>query len=357
MNMYEVKNLIRRLDRNDMPDKRDIVKALSLSAGKGMEILLEHANRVRSEYVGDDILVRGIVEFSNRCGNRCSYCGINRNNTGLKRYDLTREEILDSISAIASAGIKTVILQSGESDKLDPVWMMDLIVEIKERFDMAITLSVGEKSCEEYRMWKNAGADRYLLKIETSNAELYRKLHPGMYLENRSKCLLDLIGLGYQTGSGSLVGLKGQTPEMLAEDIIFFKKYGFDMLGIGPFIPHPRTLLKKEPAGSADLALKMVAAARIVTKNTHIPATTALSRFGDDTSLRALNGGANVVMLNFTPESVKNFYEIYPRADVMGGPGWQRLNDVKKLALSAGRDITLEKGDSLKLADGRYANV
>jgi biotin synthase len=165
------------------------------------------ADEVRSRYVGDGIVLRGIVEFSNFCRGTCAYCGLNRDNTTLSRYRMTKEQILESVNDIAEAGIKTVVLQSGEDTCLDPFWLARVIEDIKDEFEVAVTLSVGERNTEEYRLWKRAGADRYLLKIETTNPTLYSSLHPGMSLKNRRRCLSDLDSLGYQTGSGSIVGL------------------------------------------------------------------------------------------------------------------------------------------------------
>ena len=213
---------------------------------------------------------------------------------------------------IDRAGVKTAILQSGESEGVDTSWLREIIEEIKGRFDIAVTLSVGERSYRDYKIWKDAGADRYLLKIETSQKKLYDSLHAGSSFENRLRCLEYLRCLGYEVGSGNIVGLRGQTMSSIAEDIIFFKKEDFDMIGIGPFIPHPETELAGEAKGAADAALKVLALTRIVTKNTNLPATTALGSMERDFRIDGLKAGANVLMHNFTPAKYRRLYEIYP---------------------------------------------
>ncbi len=276
--------------------------------------LFDAANKVRIKHKGRRILFRGIVEFSNICNNCCAYCGISRLNKELERYFMKDKEILSSVKRIALSGIGTVVLQSGETDSLDDDWLAWIIRKIKKTHDnMAVTLSVGEKSRSSCKKWKDSGADRYLLKIETSNPELYHALHPGMSLENRKRCLSDLKELGYETGSGTMVGLPQQTLLDIARDILFFYRSGFEMIGTGPFIPHKKTPLKNEPAGDIDLVLKTLSATRIVMKDINIPATTAVgSLSAKDHRFEALECGANVIMPNFTPLPYSDLYEIYP---------------------------------------------
>ncbi len=248
--------VLKRVFAAQIPDADDIEFLLSLENQDDIAELFHYADTVRKKYVGDDVLLRGLVEFSNYCRNSCFYCGLNRYNTNLKRYRLDDEQILGAVKKIADANIKTVVLQSGQDDGLDVYRFRDLIEKIKDGFDMAVTLSVGERSYEDYKLWKEAGADRYLLKIETSDKELFNSLHTNKSFENRLQCSRNLKSLGYQNGSGCLVGLKGQTIRSLANDIIFFKKENFDMIGIGLFIPHEATLLGNEPLGNLKLALK-----------------------------------------------------------------------------------------------------
>ncbi len=345
----ELQYVLNQLYEAEVPDKADIELALNLREQTQISRLYEFADDVRRRHVGDGILLRGIVEFSNRCGNACAYCGLNRNNTKLQRYHLTTDELLDSVKLIAEQGIKTIVLQSGENTDLDINWLAEAILEIKRRYDMAITLCVGERSIDDYRLWKQAGADRYLLKIETTSAELYGSLHPEMSFQNRLRCLEDLRMLGYQVGSGNIIGLPGQTTAHIAEDILFFAKGSFDMLGIGPLIPHPATPLSDSPIGNIELVLKTVAVTRIVTKDAHLPATTAVGSVnGNDYRQLALMAGANVMMPNFTPMPYRLLYEIYPgKRCVTETPGLCGPC-LDTMARAIGRTIDYSRGDSLK---------
>jgi biotin synthase len=351
-----LQTVLNRLYAADVPDKADVEYALSLSDAAQMAELFAFADDIRKKHVGDGILLRGIVEFSNYCGNTCKYCGLNKTNTTLSRYKLTDKQILDCIEQIANSRIGTVVLQSGEQAELDAHWLAGIIREIKTRFDIAITLSVGERPFDDYAMWKEAGADRYLLKIETTNRQLYQNLHPQMSFDNRLKCSRDLKTLGYQNGSGNIIGLPGQTISDIAEDILFFARERFDMIGIGPFIPHPATALSASPAGEVNMVLKAIAVTRIVTKDAHLPATTAIGSLnGTDHRPAALTAGANVMMPNFTPQPWRQLYEIYPgkRCSTEAPGTCGPCIDIMAEAL--GRTIDLSRGDSLKKKRNRCA--
>lgn len=269
------------------------------------------ADRVRRKYVGDEVHLRGLIEFSNYCKQNCLYCGLRRDNKNLKRYRLEEEQIIQFAKKASDLGYKTVVLQSGE----DPYYTIDkmeyIISEVK-KFDLAITLSIGEKTFEEYKAYKEAGADRYLIRIETTDKDLYKKLDPNMDWENRLQCLRDLKKLGYEVGSGCLVGLPEQTLESLADDILFFQSIGADMIGIGPFIPNQDTPLGSAEVGSFELALKVMAVTRLLLKDINIPATTAMETLNANGRIIALQCGANVVMPNVTQGDYRKFYEIYP---------------------------------------------
>lgn len=332
-----------------MPGKADVEYALSLNDPAQMAELFAFADEIRRRHVGNGILLRGIVEFSNYCSNTCEYCGLNKTNTTLARYKLTDKQILNCIGQVANSGIGTVVLQSGEQADLDSYWLAGIIREIKARFDIAITLSVGERPFDDYALWKEAGADRYLLKIETTNRQLYQKLHPQMSFDNRLKCSKDLGMLGYQNGSGNIIGLPGQTISDIADDVLFFAGQRFDMIGIGPFIPHPATALSDCPPGDVEMVLKTVAVTRIATKDAHLPATTAIGSLnGNDHRPAALRAGANVLMPNFTPQPWRQLYEIYPgkrcstEAPGTCGPC------IDMMATAIGRTIDLSRGDSLR---------
>lgn len=349
MNIPEVQSVLERVYSATMPDCGDIEFLLSLENDNDIDILFNFSDSVRKEFVGDEILLRGLVEFSNYCRNTCFYCGLNKNNTKLQRYRLTDEQIMSAVKEIADAKIKTVVLQSGEDDALDANWLKDLIEQIKSHFDIAVTLSVGERSYEVYKLWKQAGADRYLLKIETTDNDLYRSLHSQMSFESRLECSGNLRKLGYQNGSGCLVGLKGQTVKSLAQDIIFFKKENFEMIGIGLFIPHQATPLKNEPVGNLKLTLKVIAVTRIVTKNTNMPATTAIGSIGDsDARLLALKAGANVLMPNFTPQPYRKLYEIYPGKRCTFEQSGSCIDCLEGMANSINRSINYSRGDVYK---------
>lgn len=345
---FEVRKILNRIYEADIPQKDDLIYLLSLGKVSDLETVFNFADEVRKKFMGEGIFLRGVVEFSNYCKNSCLYCGLNKNNVKLKKYRLSEKEIFEAVAKISEQKIKTVVLQSGEDDEIDPKWISRIISGIKSKFDIAVTLSVGEKDVSDYRLWRKAGADRYLLKIETTDKTLYKKLHPGMSFANRIRCLKDLRNLGYEVGSGIIVGLKNQTIGSIADDIIFFKKEEFDMIGIGPFIPHKKTKLGAEKTGSVNLTLKTVALTRIVTKNSNIPATTALGSLDKDYRISGLKAGANVLMPNFTPLPYRKLYEIYPgKRCVNESPGLCAPCLLKK-AGSIGRFIDYSKGDSFK---------
>jgi len=341
--------VLERIYAAEMPDRADLETVLRATDDGQLDLLFDFADRVRREFVGDGVLLRGIIEFSNICRNTCQYCGLNRSNVRLQRYRLTSDEILAATENVDQAGIKTIVLQSGEEDNLDADWLRQVVEEIKWRFDVAVTLCVGERSRAEYQAWKEAGADRYLLKIETSDPGLYGELHPGMSFENRVRCLRDLAELGYQTGSGNLVGLKGQTVASLASDIQFFQQGNFDMVSASPFIPHPQTPLAREPAGDLLMTLKMIALTRIVSRTAHIPASTALgSLHGRDERPEALAAGANVLMPNFTPMPYRRHYEIYPNKRCVGEDAIACAGCMERMVAATGRWVDYSRGDGLR---------
>ncbi|HBG48518.1 MAG TPA: [FeFe] hydrogenase H-cluster radical SAM maturase HydE [Cyanobacteria bacterium UBA9971] len=275
------------------------------------EELFQAADRVREKYVGNEVHLRGLIEFSNICSKNCFYCGLRRDNKNIKRYKLEPEIIIDFATKAATYGYKTFVLQSGEGNLYTLEEMLYIISEIK-KLDVAITLSIGEKTEEEYRAYKEAGADRFLLRIETTDKELYKKLHPDMSHENRINCLKIIKKLGYETGTGCLIGLPEQTMESLADDILFFKELGADMIGVGPFIPNEDTPLKNETGGSFELALKVMAITRLLLPDINIPATTAMETLNHQGRLIALQSGANVVMPNVTEGEYRDLYKLYP---------------------------------------------
>jgi biotin synthase len=349
MSAADIATTIARVEQaGQYPALSDLERLLSLEDPRDQQMLFEAADRVRKRHVGDGILLRGLIEFSNHCVNTCYYCGLNRNNTSLERYRLSDEEILGGVALMSSQRIATVVLQAGEDDGIDPETFAKVVREIKGRFGISITLSVGEWPRSEFALWKDAGADRYLLKIESSDKALYESLHAHRSFENRLRCVADLQSLGYQVGSGCMVGIKGQTPAHLARDILYFAHDDFDMIGIGPFIPHPRTPLADEQRGGVEMTLKAVALTRIVTRNSHLPATTALGSLEQDFRIQGLKAGANVLMPNFTPVRAKKLYEIYPGKRCIEEPAGACAFCMEGLAASIGRHIDYSAGDSLK---------
>jgi len=269
------------------------------------------ADRVRSQFVGDQVHLRGLIEFSNICQQNCFYCGLRQDNDNVQRYHLQPDIIIEFASKAKDYGYKTVVLQSGESYIYTVAEMQRIVRTIKD-LGLAITLSIGEKSREEYQAYKDAGADRYLLRIETTDHKIYKALHPNMSFENRVRCLTDLKELGYEVGTGCLVGLPNQTLESLADDVLFFKALDADMIGLGPFIPNRDTPLAQEKGGSFIESLKVMAIVRLLLPEANIPATTAMETLNEDGRMIALQSGANVVMPNVTEGEYREMYALYP---------------------------------------------
>ena len=295
----------------------DDVKTLDRSAIIGLlttapaEELYRQADRVRHDTLGDDVHLRGLIEFSNICRNRCLYCGINRDNKRVSRYRMSDEELVTTARRAANLGFQTIVLQSGEDMHYDQSRLCRIIEQIKQ-MDVAITLSIGERDYADYAAFRNAGADRYLLRIETTDRDLYHRLNPGMSWQQRHECLLMIKELGYEVGSGIMVGLPGQTAESIADDLLYLKELGIDMAGIGPFIPHPDTPLADETGGTLEQALRTMAIMRLLMPDINIPATTAMESLHPQGRIMALQAGANVVMPNVTEGEYRRLYELYP---------------------------------------------
>jgi biotin synthase len=348
MNMSNFNEFLNRIYTAQSPSPNDLENILALKKKTDLDELFSFADRIRKSFCGNGILLRGIIEFSNFCDKECFYCGLSKFNHKLTRYQINKDELLKSVEYLASCNIKTLVLQSGEDPGLDVLWLKDIILKIKSKFDIAITLSLGERSVDDYRIWRDAGADRYLLKLETSDKDLYTSMHPHMSFEQRLNCLNVLVKLGYQVGSGNIIGLPGQTLKTIAQDIVFFKQGNFDMIGIGPFIPHHNSRFGNAKKGDSLLTLKTIALTRIVTKNAHLPATTALGSLDKDYRLDGLKCGANVLMPNFTPAPYRKLYEIYPHKRCIEEPVGACNPCMDSMAKSLGRFIDYAKGHSLK---------
>ena len=305
--------------------------------------LFSLADKIRKENVGDEVHLRGLIEFSNICKRACKYCGLRCENKDIDRYRIEPDDIIFNAQKAVDMGYKTIVLQSGEDEYYSRELLCKIIKGIKT-LDVALTLSIGERCFDDYKAFKDCGADRYLIRIETTDKELYKKMHPHMSFENRVRCLKDLGKLGYEVGTGCLVGLPGQTIESLANDILFFKEINADMVGIGPFIAHPHTPLKDCLNGDFTLALKVMALTRILLKNISIPATTALETLNPNGRIIALQSGANVVMPNVTTTEYRAKYEIYPNKICINENPSQCYNCVSGKIRSIGRSVSTGYG-------------
>ncbi len=310
--------------------------------------LREEAVRIRKLHYGEKVYTRGLIEFTNYCRNDCYYCGIRRGNLHARRYRLTKGEILDCCDRGYELGFRTFVLQGGEDRWFTDERMAEIIRAIRSRYpDCAITLSVGERPYESYRLWKEAGADRYLLRHETANEAHYRKLHPsGMSLAVRKLCLYDLKLLGYQVGAGFMVGSPGQTAECLAEDLVFLKELQPHMVGIGPFIPHHETVFAKEPAGSVEQTLFLLSVIRILLPKVLLPATTALGTLDPRGREKGLEAGANVVMPNLSPVKNRKQYDLYDNKICTGEEAAECRGCLSRRVESVGYHLVNERGDA-----------
>ncbi|CAD7287525.1 [FeFe] hydrogenase maturase subunit HydE [Campylobacter majalis] len=312
------------------------------------EYLFALANATRKQYAKSEVHLKALIEISNICQKECFYCGLRKPNKELKRYKMSAYEIIGYAKQAASSGYKTIVLQSGESQAFSDELMCEILREIKNT-GMQITLSLGEKSYKQYLMYKDAGADRYLLRIETTNKALYKKFHPNMSLKNRIKCLVNLKNLGYETGSGLLIGLPGYTYKIMAKDLLFLKKYDFDMVGIGPFIPSKNTPLSNEKVANIKLVLKANAITRLMLVDINIPATTALESIDRQNGRKmALLSGANVIMPSITSGKYHELYSLYPgkfRLDMSVENTYKNFND---MLFDIGEKVSLSNGNSLR---------
>ncbi len=326
--------------------KRDFLKFI-----KGEEEIyyFESSRKIREKYFSNTIYLRGIIEFSNYCNKDCFYCGLRRSNKKINRYRMPPEEIVKVAEEGIKRGLRTIVLQSGDDPYYRSETISWIIKEIKSFGDVAITLSLGERSRRELEEWRKAGADRYLLKFETSNPELYEKLRPGRKLKQRLELLKFMKEIGYQIGSGNIIDLPFTTDEDLYNDLILMEELDLDMAASGPFIPHPDTPLSHYPQGDIKRSLRFLAAMRIQLGPVHIPATTALATLKEEARIQALENSANVVMPNITPSPYRNNYVIYPEKICLKHPDFEDLEAVKRAVLKKGFQILEDRGDSLKL--------
>jgi biotin synthase len=322
-----------------------------------LEKLWSRADAVRREHVGDAVHLRGLIEFSNHCIRACGYCGLNAANRTAPRYRMSAEEILDAAREAVAFGYGTVVLQSGEDYGVGALWLADVVCRICNETSLAITLSVGERSLEELQLWRDAGADRYLLRFETSNRDLYDRIHPptpGQDRSDRFELLRQLRDMGYEIGSGVMIGVPGQTYDDLATDIEWFRELDLDMIGVGPFIPHPAGPTALLPSAGADqapntemMAYKVMALARMVSPDANIPATSSLATLNKAQGRElGMQRGANVVMPNLTPTQYRAMYEIYPAKACIDETAADCRACMHGRIRSIGRGIGSGRGDS-----------
>lgn len=310
-------------------------------------MLFETADKVRKKIYSNEVYIRGLIEFTNHCKNNCNYCGIRRGNSNAVRYRLSKEDILSCCREGYSLGFRTFVLQGGEDAYFTDKILCDIVAEIRKEFaDCAITLSVGERSRESYKNLKEAGANRYLLRHETANCEHYAKLHPTeMSSKKRKQCLYDLKELGYQVGSGFMVGSPYQTLENIVEDLRFLEELKPDMIGIGPFITHNETPFKDFENGTCELTLKLISILRLMFPHALIPSTTALGTIHSSGRELGLKAGANVVMPNLSPTNVRKKYELYENKICTGEEAAQCRDCLEKRVEAAGYKIVTDIGN------------
>lgn len=339
---------IQQLRKTHHLSDAEMIQLLTTLTDEERQYLYEQARQEKEQIYGKDVYVRALIEFSNVCRRDCYYCGIRKRNDRVNRYRLMPEEILSCVKEGYELGFRTVVLQSGEDAWYTKQKVADLILAIKNKYpDMAVTLSLGEREREEYRCWKEAGADRYLLRHETASEKHYQVLHPAnMSLAHRKECLFTLRKLGYQVGAGMMIGSPAQTVECLIEDFHFLQELQPHMIGIGPFISHCETPFASNENGTCEYTQTVLAIVRLLFPKVLLPSTTALATIEKDGREKGLLAGANVVMPNLSPFAVRGKYELYQDKVSMGAESAQELVQLKKRVESVGYRIVMERGDS-----------
>lgn len=311
--------------------------------------LAKKAGKLRDKIYGKRVFVRGLIEFTNYCRNDCYYCGIRRSNKNACRYRLTEEEILSCCEAGYALGFRTFVLQGGEDPYYTRDRMVSILTSIKKQFpECAVTLSIGEKEPEDYVAYREAGAERYLLRHETANEAHYRKLHPPeLTCRRRKECLKTLKSLGFQTGAGFMVGSPGQTTDNLIDDLQFLEELQPEMVGIGPFIPHHDTPFWDQTAGELELTLYLLSLVRLLLPKVLLPATTALGTISQGGREAGILAGANVVMPNLSPETVREKYLLYDNKICTGKEAAECLDDLKISMSAIGYEVVVDRGDHI----------
>ena len=348
--MSNIASLIDKLaQERDLPDQ-ELLELITTADSAANELLAARADKIRQQYYGKKVYIRGLIEFTNYCKNNCYYCGIRAGNGQAQRYRLTKEQILDCCAEGYRLGFRTFVLQGGEDPYYTDERICDIVAAIRAQHpDCAITLSIGEKERASYQAYFDAGANRYLLRHETATPEHYAQLHPAsMSLANRKRCLFDLKEIGYQVGSGFMVGSPYQTPANLLADLRFLQELEPDMIGIGPYITHEQTPFADKKSGTAEQTLRLLSILRLMFPYALLPATTALGTIHPNGRELGLKAGGNVVMPNLSPVSVRKLYELYENKICTGEEAAQCRGCLEARVRMAGYEIVTDRGDVAK---------
>ncbi len=346
--MTEQLQLIEKLERTHVLSVEEYERLIDGRTPETAQILAEKADIVRRAVYGNQVFIRGLIEISNVCRNNCLYCGIRRGNKACDRYRLTAEQICECADEGYDLGFRTFVLQGGEGVfRAEDV--ADIVRELKKRHpDCAVTLSLGEYERDEYRLMRDAGADRYLLRHETADRAHYERLHPAeMSFEHRMHCLRDLHDLGFQVGCGFMVGSPYQTTRNLALDLKFIEEFSPEMCGIGPFIPQKDTPFGSFPAGTAELTVFLLSVIRLIRPNILLPATTALGTISPGGREAGIRAGANVVMPNLSPLSERKKYALYDNKLAVGDESAQAVEHLRQTMAAIGYDVVTARGDAM----------
>ena len=348
--MGTIASLIDKLaQERDLPDQ-ELLELITTTDSTANELLAARADKMRQQYYGKKVYIRGLIEFTNYCKNNCYYCGIRAGNGQAQRYRLTKEQILDCCAEGYRLGFRTFVLQGGEDPYYTDERICDIVAAIRAQHpDCAITLSIGEKERASYQAYFDAGANRYLLRHETATPEHYAQLHPAtMSLANRKRCLFDLKEIGYQVGSGFMVGSPYQTPANLLADLRFLQELEPDMIGIGPYITHDQTPFASKESGTAEQTLRLLSILRLMFPYALLPATTALGTIHPNGRELGLKAGGNVVKPNLSPVSVRKLYELYENKICTGEEAAQCRGCLEARVRMAGYEIVTDRGDVAK---------
>ena len=346
----EIKSTINKVKQSRNISLEQLKLLLEINDDEGVRFMREEAVKVCQKTYGNQVFIRGLIEFTNFCKNDCYYCGIRRSNSYADRYRLTKEQMLDCCANGYELGFRTFVLQGGEDGYFTDDKICDLVSVIKEKYpDCAVTLSIGEKSKESYKRYFDAGADRYLLRHETADEAHYKKLHPEeMSLSHRKQCLWDLKEIGYQVGCGFMVGSPGQTVETLYEDLQFIRELQPHMVGIGPFISQKDTPFADKASGTMEQTLKLLAIIRLIQPHVLLPATTALGTIHPKGRELGILSGANVVMPNLSPVNVREKYKLYDNKICTGNEAAECRYCMENRMKSIGYEVAVSRGDYIE---------